>query len=164
MISGRRQHRASDFREDGRAPRRLRTQARTYVHAGDLRGLLDITAQGPGSGQITISSADVESAILGVTVYMKLATVEVSSSAADLDVDGTTTLTATVADANGNSMHVNQNDGRGGLTVYWETSDSAVVTVGDSRGLGRQRGPQYRRFRHGDGGRSRHGDHYRQVG
>ena len=90
---------------------------------------LNITAEGPGSGQITISSTDVESAILGVTVYMKPASVVVSPSSADLEVDGTTTLTATIEDANGNSIHVNQDDGRGGRVVYWETSDSAVATV-----------------------------------
>lgn len=32
-------------------------------------------------------------------------------------------------DANGHAIHVNQNDGRGGLVVYWETSDSAVATI-----------------------------------
>ena len=90
---------------------------------------LNITAEGPGSGQITINSTDVESAILGVTVYMKPASVVVSPSSASLEVDGTTTLTATVEDANGNSIHVNQDDGRGGLVVYWETSDDAVATV-----------------------------------
>ena len=90
---------------------------------------LNITSNGPGSGQITISSTDVESAILGVTVYMKPASVVVSPSTASLEVDGTTTLTATVEDANGNSIHVNQDDGRGGLVVYWETSDDTVATV-----------------------------------
>ena len=90
---------------------------------------LDITSEGPGSGQITISSPDVESAILPVTVYMKPASLEVSPSSASLAVDGTTTLTATVEDANGNSIHVNQGDGRGGLAVYWETSDDEVATV-----------------------------------
>ena len=92
-------------------------------------GGLEITSEGPGSGQITISSTDVESAILGVTVYIKPASVEVSPSTADLAVGGTATLSATVKDANGNSIHVNQDDGRGGLVVYWETSDDAVATV-----------------------------------
>ena len=90
---------------------------------------LDITAEGPGSGQITISSTGVEPAILGVTVYMKPTTLEVSPSSPNLAVNGSTTLTATVKDANGNSIHVNQGDGRGGLVVYWATSDSAVATV-----------------------------------
>ena len=92
-------------------------------------GGLKITARGPGSGQITISSTDVASVILPVTVYMKPASLEVSPSSASLEVDGTTTLTATIKDANGHSIHVNQGDGRGGLAVYWETSDSAVATV-----------------------------------
>ena len=82
---------------------------------------LNITAEGPGSGQITINSTDAESAILGVTVRMKPASVVVLPSSASLEVDGTTTLTATVEDANGNSIR--------GLVVYWETSDSAVATV-----------------------------------
>ena len=90
---------------------------------------LDITSNGPGRGQITISSTDVESAILGVTVYMNPASVVVSPSSASLEVDGTTTLTATVEDANGNSIHVDQDDGRGGLVVYWETNDDTVATV-----------------------------------
>ena len=106
--------------------------ARNYLSGAGFEivdGGLEVTSGAPGTGQITISSADVESAILGVTVYMKPASVEVSPSSADLEVDGTTTLTATIEDANGNSIHVNQDDGRGGRVVYWETSDSAVATV-----------------------------------
>ena len=92
-------------------------------------GGLEITAEGPGGGSYTISSPDVESAILLVTVYLNPASLEVSPDTVSLDVDGTATLSATVKDANGHPIHVNQNDGRGGLTVYWETSDSAVATV-----------------------------------
>ena len=92
-------------------------------------GGLEITSEGPGRGNLTITSTDVESAILPVTVYMKPATLEVSPSSASLEVDGTTTLSATIKDANGNSIHVDQDDGRGGKVVYWETSDSAVATV-----------------------------------
>ncbi len=94
-----------------------------------VEGGLEITSKGPGSGQTTISSTDVESAILGVTVYMKPVSVVVSPNLASLEVDGTTTLTATIEDANGNSIHVDQNDGRGGKVVYWETSDDTVATV-----------------------------------
>ena len=94
-----------------------------------MAGGLEITSEGPGSGQITISSTDVESAILGVRVYMNPASVEVSPSSADLTVGGTATLSATVKDANGNSIHVNLDDGRGGLAVHWESSDDAVATV-----------------------------------
>ena len=81
---------------------------------------LEITSRGPGSGRVTISSTDVEPAILPVTVYMKPAT---------LEVDGTATLRATIKDANGNPIHVDQDDGRGGKVVYWKTSNSAVATV-----------------------------------
>ena len=81
------------------------------------------------------------SAILLVTVYLKPASLEVSPSSVSLDVDGTTTLSATIKDANGNSIHVNQDDGRGGLAVYWETSDSAVATIdGANDRLGEERG------------------------
>ena len=90
---------------------------------------LNITAEGPGSGQITISSTDVESAILGVTIYMKPASVVVSPSLASLEVDETTTLTATIEDANGNSIHVTQDGRRGGKVVYWDTSNDTVATV-----------------------------------
>jgi len=90
---------------------------------------LDITFNGPGRGQITISSTDWESANLVVTGYMNPASVVVSPSSASLEVDGTATLTATVEEGNGNSVHVDQDDGRGGLVVYWETNDDTVATV-----------------------------------
>ena len=90
---------------------------------------LEITSRGPGSGRVTISSTDVEPAILPVTVYKKVATLEVSPSSTSLAVDGTATLRAALKDANGHSIHVDQGDGRGGKVVYWETSDSAVATV-----------------------------------
>ena len=92
-------------------------------------GGLEITAEGPGSGKITISSTDVESAILPVNIYMKPATLEVSPSSTSLAVGETATLSATIRDANGHSIHVSQDDGRGGLVVYWETSDDQVATV-----------------------------------
>ena len=97
---------------------------------------LDITSRGPGSGRVTISSTDVEPAILPVTVYKKPATLEVSPSSASLAVDGTATLRAALKDANGHSIHVDQGDGRGGNVVYWETSDSAVATVEGSTASG----------------------------
>ncbi len=93
---------------------------------------IKITSEGSGSGQFTFSSDGVENAILGVTIYMNPATLEVSPSTASLEVDGTVTLRATVKDSNGNSIHVNSGDGRGGLVVYWETSDSAVATADGS--------------------------------
>ena len=106
--------------------------ARNYLGGVDIDkvdGGLEITAEGPGRGQYTISSEGVESAILLVTVYMKPASVEVSPSSVNLAVDGTTTLSATVKDANGNAIHVNEGDGQGGLVVYWSTSDATVATV-----------------------------------
>ena len=90
---------------------------------------LEITAEGPGRSQITISSTDVESAILPIRVYQPPSTLEVSPGSVSLAVDGTATLSATIKDANGHSIHVDQDDGRGGLVVYWETSDDAVATV-----------------------------------
>ena len=99
-------------------------------------GGLEITAEGPGRGQYTISSEGAESAILLVDVYMNPASLEVSPSSATLAVDGTTTLRATIKDANGNSIHVSEGDGRGGLVVYWTTSDSAVATVDGAAGDG----------------------------
>ena len=47
-------------------------------------GGLEITAEGPGSGQYTISSEGVESAILLVNVYMKPSTLEVSAGFGEL--------------------------------------------------------------------------------
>ena len=90
---------------------------------------LEITSKGPGSGQITINSTDVESAILLIRVGQAPSTLEVSPGSVSLAVGGTTTLSAAIKDANGYSIHVNQDDGRGGHVVYWETSDDAVATV-----------------------------------
>ena len=111
--------------------------ARNYLGGTSTRkvdGGLEVTARGPGRGQITINSQDAESAILPVTVYMAPASLEISPDLVTLAVDGTTTLRATVKDANGNSTHVDEGDGRGGLHVYWETSDSEVATVETTSG------------------------------
>ena len=94
---------------------------------------LEVTAEGPGSGQITISSDGAAFAILPVTVFQEPASLEVSPASATLAVGGTTTVRATVKDANGNPIHVNEGDGRGGLHVYWTTSDSSVATVEPTR-------------------------------
>ena len=89
---------------------------------------LEMTAEGTGSGQLTISSDGAESAILLVTVYQKPASLTLSPSSVDLTVGGTTTLSAAIADANG--YDVGRVDvGDGGKVVYWETSDPAVATV-----------------------------------
>ena len=106
----------------------------TVIDIEKVDGGLEITSHGPGTSELEISSTDVESAILGVTVYMEPASVEVSPNTASLAVGETTTLTATIADANGNSIHVNQDDGRGGHVVTWETSDDEVATVEGSSG------------------------------
>ena len=105
-----------------------RTDPRVFSTEGTADGL-EITAEGPGGGHIKISSTDVESAILLISVYQEGATLEVSPNSVSLAVDGTATLSAALKDANGHSIHVNQGDGRGGAVVYWETSDDAVATV-----------------------------------
>ena len=69
-----------------------------------------------------------EPAILPVTVYQKPASLTISPDSASLTVDETTTLRASVMDANGHDIRVAER-GKGGLAVYWETSDSEVVTV-----------------------------------
>ena len=106
-------------------PKTIRTERVTNA--------LEITAEGPGSGQITISSEGVESAILLVSVYQEPSSLEVSPDSVTLAVDGTATLRATVKDANGYPIHVNEDDGRGGFAVYWSTSDSDVATIGSGR-------------------------------
>ena len=62
---------------------------------------LEITAQGKGRGQITISSRDVESAIVLVRVYQVSDSLTVSPDSVSLAVDETATLRASVMDANG---------------------------------------------------------------
>ena len=89
---------------------------------------LEITAEGTGSGKITFSSPGKASAILIVTVYQNPATLTVSPDSVNLQVDGTATLRASVMDANGHDIRLAEG-GQGGLTVYWETSDSKVATV-----------------------------------
>ena len=92
-------------------------------------GGLEITANEIGSGRFTISSDGAASATLLVKAFQQPASLELSSSSVDLTVGGTTTLSATIRDANGHETGVDQGDGRGGLAVYWETSNSAVATV-----------------------------------
>ena len=89
---------------------------------------LEITAEGTGRGQITISSEDVESAIVLVRVYQVPASLTISPDSVSLAVDETATLRASVMDANGHDITVAEGD-KGGLVVYWETSDSDVATV-----------------------------------
>ena len=126
-----------------------------------VEGGLEVTAEGPGSGQITISSTGVESAILRVSVYMKPATLEVSPGSPSVAVGGTATLSATIKDANGNPIHVNQGDGQGRAR--------RVLAIerrrgGHSRGQHCRRGQQYRRHRHGLGSCCGQRHNYREMG
>ena len=89
---------------------------------------LEITAEGRGSGKITVSSPGKASAIIFVTVYQNAATVTVSPDSVNLQVDGTATLRASAMDANGHDVRV-AGSGNGGVVVHWETSDSEVATV-----------------------------------
>ena len=89
---------------------------------------LEITAEGTGSGHIRIDSSGVESAIVRVTVYQVAASLTISPDSATLAVGATATLRASVMDANGHDIPLAEG-GKGGLVVYWETSDSDVATV-----------------------------------
>ena len=106
-------------------------------HFGDITvtevdGGLSITAHGSGSGSITVSSGDVQSALIVIGVWQIAASVEIGPSTPSVSVDGTVTLSATVKDANGYSIPVAEGD-QGGLAVSWATSDSAVATVAGSQ-------------------------------
>ena len=95
-------------------------------------GGIKVTANAAGRSSAQISefnASSTRSIRLHVTVYQTPTSMEVSPNSASLAVDETTTLTATIKDANGNSIHVDQDDGRGGLVVYWESSDATVATV-----------------------------------
>ena len=89
---------------------------------------LEITAQGTGKGSIKITSPDVEPAIVLVNVDQVPESLTISPDSVSLAVDETATLRASVMDANGNDMPLAEGD-KGGLVVYWETSDSDVATV-----------------------------------
>ena len=95
---------------------------------------LEITAEGRGSGKITVSSPGKASATIFVTVYQNPATVTVSPDSVNLQVDGTATLRASAMDANGHDIRV-AGSGNGGVVVHWETSDSEVATVDGSGDL-----------------------------
>ena len=95
---------------------------------------LEITAEGRGSGKITVSSPGKASATIFVTVYQNPATVTVSPDSVNLQVDGTATLRASAMDANGHDIRV-AGSGNGGVVVHWESSDSEVATVDGSGDL-----------------------------
>ena len=94
---------------------------------------LEITAQGTGKGSIKITSPDVEPAIVLVNVDQVPESLTISPDSVSLAVDETATLRASVMDANGNDMPLAEGD-KGGLVVYWETSDSDVATVVGANG------------------------------
>ena len=100
-------------------------------------GGLEVTAEGPGSGWMEITSEGATSAILLVTVYQEPKFLTVSPSSTSLAVGETATLTATITDANGHSIAVASGN-QGGKVVFWETSDSEVATIDgdDDRGEG----------------------------
>ena len=102
-------------------------------------GGLEITAQGPGRGSITISSEGATSAILLVTVHKEPKFLTVSPSSKSLAAGETATLSATITDANGHDIALASGN-QGGLVVYWETSDSAVATVVGADGANAETG------------------------
>ena len=91
-------------------------------------GGFTVTGNATSRGRIEISSGDAR-AILPIRVYQKPASLTLSPSSVALTVGGTATLSAAIKDANGHEIKVDQNDGKGGLAVYWETNNSAVATV-----------------------------------
>ena len=95
---------------------------------------LEVTARGTGSGRIQITSPDVaQPAFVLVRVYQVSDSLTLSPDSASLAVGETATLRASVMDANGNDITVAEGD-KGGLVVYWETSDSDVATVDGADG------------------------------
>ena len=98
------------------------------VHTARVDDGLEVTAGGTGSGRITITSPDVEPALVLVRVYQVAKSLTLSPDSASLAVDGTATLRASVMDANGHDIRLAEGL-KGGLVVYWETSDPDVATV-----------------------------------
>ena len=98
------------------------------VHVAKVNDGLEVTARGTGSGRITISSGDAESAFVLVRVYQVAKSLTLSPDSASLAVGETATLRAAVMDANGNDIRLAEGL-KGGRVVYWETSDPDVATV-----------------------------------
>ena len=99
-----------------------------HITVTEVVGGLSITAHGSGRGSITVSSGDVEPALIVISAWQIAASLEISPPTASVSVDGTVTLSAAVEDANGYSIPVAEGD-RGGLAVTWATSASDVATV-----------------------------------
>ena len=98
------------------------------VHVARVDDSLEVTAEGTGSGRIKISSPDVEPAFVLVRVYQVPKSLTLSPDSASLAVGETATLRASVMDANGHDIRLAEGL-KGGLVVYWETSDPDVATV-----------------------------------
>ena len=100
------------------------------VHTARVDDGLEVTAGGTGNGRITITSEDedVEPAFVLVRVDQVAKSLTLAPDSASLAVGGTATLRASVMDANGYEIRLAEGN-KGGLVVYWETSDSDVATV-----------------------------------
>ncbi len=93
-----------------------------------VSGGLEITAGVTGRGSISISSGSGESVNVPISVRQVPKTLTVTPDVLTLDAGQTVTLQAALLDANGYEIQLY--DGvRGGLTVNWESSDSAIATV-----------------------------------
>ena len=103
------------------------------VHVARVDDSLEVTAEGTGSGRIKISSPDVEPAFVLVRVYQVPKSLTLSPDSASLAVGETATLRASVMDANGHDIRLAEGL-KGGLVVYWETSDPDVATVDGADG------------------------------
>ena len=100
----------------------------TGISIEKVDGGMEITSTRTGSGSVDIFSDDAKSARLAVSVYQTPASLTLSPSSKSLTVGGTVSLSATIKDANDNDIQLSEG-GRGGLVVYWETSNATVATV-----------------------------------
>ena len=82
---------------------------------------------------MTDEESAVEDAVVLATIYQEPASLTVSPNTKSLAVGGTATLSAAIQDANGHDIGLAEGD-KGGLVVYWATSDSAVATVAGADG------------------------------
>ena len=100
------------------------------VHTARVDDGLEVTAEGTGNGRIKITSEDedVEPAFVLVRVYQVPKSLTLAPDSVSLAVGETATLRASVMDANGHDIRLAEGN-KGGLVVYWETSDSDVATV-----------------------------------
>ena len=104
------------------------TFADPMLEIEEVDGDLEITVHQEGSGEVTVRSEGVESALIFLTVNQMPATVTLAPDSADLEVDGAVSLSGGLKDANGNDIPLATGI-CGGRVLYWSTSDSAVATV-----------------------------------